>query len=81
MLAHAIANLLNLPKLPKSATDRAIVWHRYVLACAGYHWMHLPGDFVDCGAYYGSGIKTVVDYLGARGFSSKPARGSKAIPR
>lgn len=44
--------------------DRSILWRRYVLACAGYHCLHLDGDFVECGAYTGVGIKTVVDYLG-----------------
>jgi hypothetical protein len=45
-------------------TDRAIVWRRYVLACAAYHCVHLEGDFVECGCYTGVGVKTVVDYLG-----------------
>jgi len=44
--------------------DRSILWRRYVLACAAYHGLHLDGDFVECGAYTGVGIKTVVDYLG-----------------
>lgn len=48
----------------ESPSDEAIVWRRYVLACAAYHCMQLPGDFVECGAYTGVGIKTVVDYLG-----------------
>ena len=45
-------------------SDFAIVWRRYVLACAAYHAVHLDGDFVECGCYRGVGIKTVVDYLG-----------------
>jgi len=48
--------------------DEAIVWRRYVLACAAYHCIQLPGDFVECGVYIGTGIKTVMDYLGARDF-------------
>ena len=52
----------------KNDADRAIAWRRYVLACAGYHCMHFRGDFVECGVYCGSGIKTVVDYLGAKDF-------------
>ncbi len=44
--------------------DVAIVWRRYILACAAYHCIHLDGDFVECGVYQGSGIKTVIDYLG-----------------
>ena len=49
-------------------SDEAIVWRRYVLACAGYHCVQLDGDFVECGAYTGVGVKTVVDYLGGRAF-------------
>ncbi len=49
-------------------SDKAIVWRRYVLACAAYHCVQLDGDFVECGAYKGVGIKTVVDYLGGREF-------------
>jgi hypothetical protein len=40
------------------------VWRRYILACAGYHCVQLEGDFVECGAYKGVGMKTVIDYLG-----------------
>ncbi len=49
-------------------SDEAIVWRRYVLACAAYHCVQLEGDFVECGAYTGVGIKTVVDYLGGPDF-------------
>lgn len=52
----------------ESAADEAIVWRRYVLACAAYHCIHLEGDFVECGAYTGVGIKTVVDYMGGTEF-------------
>ena len=48
----------------ESTSDTAIIWRRYVLACAGYHCVQLDGDFVECGAYTGVGIKTVIDYLG-----------------
>jgi O-methyltransferase len=48
--------------------DRAIVWRRYILACAAYHCVQLDGDFVECGAYKGVGIKTVIDYLGGTDF-------------
>jgi O-methyltransferase len=44
--------------------DHTILWRRYVLACAAYHCIQLEGDFVECGVYRGTGIKTVVDYLG-----------------
>lgn len=48
--------------------DETIVWRRYILACAAYHCVQLPGDFVECGVYIGTGIKTVMDYLGGREF-------------
>jgi O-methyltransferase len=48
--------------------DEAIVWRRYILACAAYHCLHVPGDFVECGVYVGTGIKTVMDYLGGTEF-------------
>lgn len=53
----------------ETAADEAIVWRRYVLACAAYHCAQLDGDFVECGAYKGVGVKTVVDYLGGPEFS------------
>jgi O-methyltransferase len=49
-------------------SDRAIVWRRYILSCAAYHCVQLKGDFVECGAYTGVGVKTVVDYLGGEAF-------------
>lgn len=49
-------------------TDKATVWRRYVQACAAYHCVQLPGDFVECGVYAGTGVKTVMDYLGGRDF-------------
>src|SRR5262245_32155010 len=52
----------------ESVMDEAIVWRRYVLACAAYHCVQLEGDFVECGAYTGVGVKTVVDYLGGKAF-------------
>lgn len=52
----------------ESSSDKAIVWRRYVLACAGYHAVQLGHDFVECGAYAGVGVKTVVDYLGGHQF-------------
>lgn len=52
----------------ENISDQAIVWRRYVLACAGYHCVQLDGDFVECGAYTGVGIKTIVDYLGGTSF-------------
>src|SRR5439155_23359901 len=35
---------------------------------AAYHRIQLDGDFVECGAYTGVGMKTVVDYLGGTAF-------------
>lgn len=52
----------------ESASDEAIIWRRYVLACAAYHCVQLEGDFVECGAYTGVGMKTVIDYLGGPAF-------------
>ncbi len=48
--------------------DQAIAWRRYILACAAFHCVQLEGDFVECGVYSGSGIKTVMDYLGGTDF-------------
>lgn len=48
--------------------DQAIAWRRYILASAAFHCVQLPGDFVECGTYAGTGIKTVVDYLGGKDF-------------
>ena len=55
----------------RNTSDIAIVWRRYILACAGHHCLHLPGDFVECGVYAATGIKTVVDYLGGPAFPKK----------
>ena len=52
----------------ESDSDKAIIWRRYVLACAAYHCVQLDGDFVECGAYTGVGVKTVIDYLGGTAF-------------
>jgi len=52
----------------ESDADKAIVWRRYVLACAAFHCAQLDGDFVECGAYTGVAAKTVMDYLGGRAF-------------
>ena len=49
--------------------DEAIAWRRYILACSALHCMHLEGDFVECGVYTGTGIKTVMDYLGGPAFA------------
>jgi hypothetical protein len=52
----------------ESSSDLAIIWRRYILACAAYHCVQLDGEFVECGAYTGVGVKTVVDYLGGEKF-------------
>jgi O-methyltransferase len=52
----------------QNPADEAIGWRRYILACAAYHCVQLPGDFVECGVYAGTGIKTVMDYLGGASF-------------
>lgn len=51
-----------------STSDKAIIWRRYIKAIAGFHCSHLEGDFVECGAYQGTGAKTVIDYLGGGRF-------------
>lgn len=51
-----------------NSADQGIVWRRYILACAAYHCVQLEGDFVECGVYMGTGIKTVLDYLGGKSF-------------
>lgn len=48
----------------ESPSDEGIVWRRYVLATSAFHCIQLDGDFVECGAYTGVGVKTIVDYLG-----------------
>ena len=52
----------------ESISDEAIVWRRYILATSAFHCVQLEGDFVECGAYTGVGVKTVVDYLGGTQF-------------
>lgn len=49
-------------------SDQAIIYRRYVLATSGFHCVQLEGDFVECGCYRGTGVKTVVDYLGGKEF-------------
>jgi len=53
----------------ESDADKAIVWRRYILACAAFHCVQLDGDFVECGAYTGVAAKTVMDYLGGTQFA------------
>ena len=48
--------------------NEAIVWRRYILACAAYHAVQLDGDFVECGCHKGIGVKVVADYLGGKDF-------------
>lgn len=52
----------------QTPSDAAIGWRRYILACAGYHCVQLEGDFVECGVFRGTGIKTLIDYLGGKSF-------------
>lgn len=51
--------------------DEAILWRRYILCCAACHCVHLPGDFVECGALFGTGVKTVIDYFGKDNFGKQ----------
>lgn len=48
----------------QNPSDEAIAWRRYLLACSAIHALQLEGDFVECGVYLGTGIKTVIDYFG-----------------
>ena len=52
----------------RNAPDESIAWRRYIVACAGYHCVHLAGDCVECGVYLGTGMKTTMDYLGGVDF-------------
>lgn len=52
----------------QNPADEAIVWRRYFLATMAYHAVQLDGDFVECGVYAGTGVKTVMDYLGGPAF-------------
>lgn len=55
----------------ESDADASIAWRRYILCCAAYHCVQLDGDFVECGAYKGVGVKTVIDYLGGKEFAKQ----------
>lgn len=48
--------------------DRAIAWRRYIQATMAHNAVQLEGDFVECGVYQGTGVKTVIDYLGGKSF-------------
>lgn len=52
----------------QNGSDEAITWRRYLLACSAAHAVHLEGDFVECGVYLGTGMKTVIDYFGKGAF-------------
>lgn len=51
-----------------NGADKTIAWRRYILACSAFQCVQLEGDFVECGVYQGTGIKTVMDYLGGKSF-------------
>lgn len=51
-----------------SVPDQGIIWRRYILACAACHCVQFEGDFVECGCYRGTAVKTIVDYLGGKEF-------------
>lgn len=52
----------------QTGADQAIAWRRYILASCAHHCIQLEGDFVECGVFNGTGIKTVMDYLGGPDF-------------
>jgi O-methyltransferase len=51
-----------------NASDQAIAWRRYIAATLAHHALQIPGDFVECGVFQGTGVKTVIDYLGGKSF-------------
>jgi O-methyltransferase len=51
--------------------DKSILWRRYILCCSACHCVHLPGDFVECGTLFGTGVKTVIDYFGKDNFGKQ----------
>lgn len=51
-----------------NSSDQGIAWRRYILATLAHHAVQLPGDFVECGVMNGTGVKTVMDYLGGKSF-------------
>jgi O-methyltransferase len=51
--------------------DEATLWRRYILCTAACHCVHLPGDFVECGVLFGTGVKTVIDYFGPDNFAKQ----------
>jgi len=51
--------------------DEAVLWRRYILCCAAYHCVQLEGDFVECGAFFGTGVKTVIDFFGKDKFAKQ----------
>lgn len=55
----------------QNSADEAIAWRRYLLACSAYHAIQLDGDFVECGVYLGTGIKTLIDYFGKERFTKR----------
>lgn len=43
--------------------DIHIEWRVYIACCAGFHAMHLPGDFVECGVNTGMFSLALCDYI------------------
>ena len=54
-----------------NAADETTLWRRYILCCAACHCVHLTGDFAECGALFGTGVKTVIDYFGKDNFGKQ----------
>jgi hypothetical protein len=55
----------------QNSSDSAIAWRRYLLICSACHALQMEGDFVECGVYVGTGVKTVIDYFGKEKFSKQ----------
>jgi O-methyltransferase len=47
----------------ETAQERSLVWRLHVLAWAGDHCRHLPGDFVECGVFRGFSTAVLAHFL------------------
>lgn len=47
----------------QTVQEQTLVWRLHVLAWAGDHCRHLPGDFVECGVYRGFSTAVLAHFL------------------
>lgn len=47
----------------QTAQEHSLIWRLHVLAWAGDHCRHLPGDFVECGVYRGFCTAVIARFL------------------